>query len=853
MVFSFAAVLLAALYLGWQPAMAAMITGAVLSVMLVPSVKALPGPVLSYLFTGAALIGIAEAFRRAASDARQSQERYRAFIANSVEGIYRIEFQPPVDTTLPENEVIRLCYEHGRLAECNEAFARMYGHASCEDIHGAGLDVMLPRSDPRSIEWVRTIIRAGYRIHDAESVERDKHGNEVWVSNTLEGHLEDGRLVRVWGAQRELSERRRSEAALRREQAFLRSTIDASPSLIFVKDYEGRFVLVNSALADLYGSTPEEMVGKTDADFNPSAEELENFKRADQRVITTLEPLAIPEEPVTSAGGDLRWFSTVKVPLIEPDGSCSRVLGVASDITARKKAEEQLRKSEERFRAVFNQQYQFMAILDPEGRVIDVNDLPLRVAGGDRADIVGRPFWDTIWWRDLPEERAQWRARLREAAATDGPVFRADRYQTGSGEIRLADAAITAIKDASGAVEFYIVQASDTTDRREAERNLQESEERFRTLADNMSQFCWMADASGWIFWYNRRWYEYTGTTLQEVQGWGWRSVHHPDHVDRVVAHYQEAFAAGEDWEDTFPLRSASGEYRWFLSRAVPIRDERGQITRWFGTNTDITEQMRTQEELERLTDDLRHANADLLQFASIASHDLKEPLRGIAHLAAFVQEDERDRLGPATVQRLERMRTLCTRLSEMVDGLLLYSRTGLEAHMQPCPLDEVVAHVIDTCAEDLASQNASVVIRGSLPVVNGDRLLLERVFANLIANGIKFNESAEKRVEVSAADGAVLVRDNGIGIEPRHHETIFRVFRRANPVDKYAGTGLGLALVKRIVERHGGRVELESAPGRGSTFRLYFPSATPAAAAQDERSLAAPGAGSRFRADAFQ
>ena len=123
-------------------------------------------------------------------------------------------------------------------------------------------------------------------------------------------------------------------------------------------------------------------------------------------------------------------------------------------------------------------------------------------------------------------------------------------------------------------------------------------EDLFATLADNISQLAWMADSSGSIFWYNKRWFDYTGTTLDEMQGWGWTKVHHPDHVERVVERIRNSFESGEPWEDTFPLRSAGGEFRWFLSRALPIRDEGGDIVRWFGTNTDITEQQLIEERL---------------------------------------------------------------------------------------------------------------------------------------------------------------------------------------------------------------------------------------------------------------
>jgi len=131
---------------------------------------------------------------------------------------------------------------------------------------------------------------------------------------------------------------------------------------------------------------------------------------------------------------------------------------------------------------------------------------------------------------------------------------------------------------------------------------LQDSELHFRTLADNIAQLAWIADNEGWIFWYNRRWFDYTGTTLAEMEGWGWRSVHHPDHIDRVVERFRRSIATGEAWEDTFPMRGQDGQYRWFLSRAFPIRDEQGQVLRWFGTNTDITDRKQAELDLQHRT-----------------------------------------------------------------------------------------------------------------------------------------------------------------------------------------------------------------------------------------------------------
>lgn len=144
-------------------------------------------------------------------------------------------------------------------------------------------------------------------------------------------------------------------------------------------------------------------------------------------------------------------------------------------------------------------------------------------------------------------------------------------------------------------------------ERKSTEERLRQKASEFETLADNIHQFAWMADSSGWIYWYNKRWFEYTGTTLSEMEGWGWQSVHHPDHVDRVTEKISKCFETGESWEDTFPLRGKDGTYRWFLSRAVPVLDDDGRVMRWFGTNTDITQRREDEQQRSVLIDELNH------------------------------------------------------------------------------------------------------------------------------------------------------------------------------------------------------------------------------------------------------
>jgi PAS domain S-box-containing protein len=193
------------------------------------------------------------------------------------------------------------------------------------------------------------------------------------------------------------------------------------------------------------------------------------------------------------------------------------------------------------------------------------------------------------------------------------------------------------LRNPNGEIIGVNVAAEEVTERKRAEavlaangQALRESESRFRELADYISQFAWTADASGWIYWYNKRWHDYAGTTLEEMQGWGWQKVHHPEHVDRVVERIRRSFETGTPWEDTFPLRGKDGNYRWFLSRALPIRNEAGEVIRWFGTNTDVTEQIEAENAL-RVSVERQTATADILKVIASSPSNVRPVFEAIA------------------------------------------------------------------------------------------------------------------------------------------------------------------------------------------------------------------------------
>jgi PAS domain S-box-containing protein len=351
--------------------------------------------------------------------------------------------------------------------------------------------------------------------------------------------------------------------------------------------------------------------------------------------------------------------------------------------------------------------------------------------------------------------------------------------------------------------------------------------ERFRILADNIAQLAWTADRAGSIVWYNQRWYDYTGTTLADVQGWGWRNVVHPDHVERVVARITRCFETGELWEDTFPIRGTSGDYRWFLSRAFPIWDETGRVVRWFGTSTDITEQRAAEEAL-------READRHKTEFLAWLSHELRNPLGVIRSSLALIEHAGlRSEPGRRAVSVIGRQAAQMDRLvGDLLDmtriskGKVLLRRTSVT-------LNEVVRATAEDHRQLFTIEGISFdvrITRQPLPAYV-DVARIEQIVANLLQNALKFT-TAGGRVELSVRPGThhdaiIEIRDNGAGLSA---DLIARLFEPLVQDERTlhrsrGGLGLGLCLVKGLVELHGGTVSATSdGPGQGAVFSIHLP-----------------------------
>jgi len=383
-------------------------------------------------------------------------------------------------------------------------------------------------------------------------------------------------------------------------------------------------------------------------------------------------------------------------------------------------------------------------------------------------------------------------------------------------------------------------------------KQIADGEDQFRMMANAIPQLGWMANAEGWIHWYNDRWYEFTGTTLGEMQGWGWQKVHHPEYVERVIDFVKQSWPKKESWEYTFPLRGHDGQYRWFLTKAFPVQDSAGNILHWIGTNTDIHDQKQSADlleskvaerthELNQLNEHLQSANEELQQFNYIASHDLQEPLRKIKIFSERIKMQDFDKLSSGSQGALDRITMSVDRMSNLLRDLLAFSSADRESLFTRVNLNEIVTE-IESDLEMLVAQKAAIVMKSDLPTIDAIPLQMRQLFYNLLNNAVKFatpernplvriecaplNQKKHQQWQLPANRAFVQlsVMDNGIGFEPEYADKIFELFKRLHNQQTYQGTGVGLALCKKVVENHQGRIWAESEYGRGAAFHVILP-----------------------------
>ncbi len=657
-----------------------------------------------------------------------------------------------------------------------------------------------------------------------------------------------GKAVRITGIAMDISDRKQTEASLRQTQQRFETFMNYSPIAAYFKDEAGRYIYVNPMVERLWDRPLEEWVGQTDLDLFPlkAAEKLQAHDASVWETDQALEFLETAEHP----DGRHYWISW-KFPMIEPSGR--RLLaGISLDITEQKRTQEErdrlladLESQQQLLSAVLQQMPAGAVVAEaPSGRLVLMNHQVRDIFGISRNPLITLPnYLQAPYLFFHPDGRPYEPAELPLArsletgeviAAEEIEIHRADGTRVtvlaNAGPIRNGDCKIVA-----AVVTFY-----DITDRKQAQFALLESEQRFRTMADAAPVYIWLSGTDKLCYYFNKPWLEFTGRTLEEEMGNGWVEGVHPDDLQFCFETYSNAFDLRQPFEMEYRLRRYDGEYRWVLDRAVPRFSPDGQFEGYVGSCTDISDRKIYENEITRLnaslerrvqerTAQLEAANQELESFAYSVSHDLRAPLR---HISGFVNL-LRKRIEPSLDENSQRYLNIIAQSTrqaeELIDNLLAFSRMArLEMRFIKVDMNQLVQEVRQTLEIHSGDRKIIWDITPLTPV-EGEPTMLRLVIQNLLDNAIKYTqrcESAEIAVGFDSSDQDYIffVRDNGIGFDMRYAHKLFGVFQRLHSNPDFVGTGIGLANVRRIIHRHGGRTWAEGEVNIGATFYFSLP-----------------------------
>ena len=496
-----------------------------------------------------------------------------------------------------------------------------------------------------------------------------------------------------------------------------------------------------------------------------------------------------------------------------------------------------------------------MIITDPnlaDNPIIFANDAFCKLTGYARDEVLHR----NCRFLQGPKTSAQDIGKIREAIEQRKPIeIELVSYTKNQREF-CNHLLVSPVFDDQGKLAYFFASQYDITAAKASQQSLKEKSLEFEMIAEKISHLAWMAEPDGHVYWYNRRWYDYTGTTLEAMRGWGWSSVHPRDQIDQIITETTQRWAEGKAWEVVFHLRSASGQYRPFLTRVEPIRDESGALVRWLGTNTDISKQVDAEQRLRDLNETLEVRIAEAVSERLKAEEQLRQSqkLEAVGQLTGGVAHDFNNLLtvvrGSAELLRRrdlpEERRTryiaaiadTVDRATKLTNQLLAFARRQT---LKPELFDAVES--LRALSDMLGTLSGSRIriamdLRKVPCFVNADRSQFDTAIVNMAVNArdaidgegdltIKVDTAASMpaiRAHFAAAGqfATIALTDTGCGIPANRLEQIFEPFYTTKGIGH--GTGLGLSQVFGFAKQSGGDMHVVSAEGRGSTFTLYLP-----------------------------
>jgi PAS domain S-box-containing protein len=623
---------------------------------------------------------------------------------------------------------------------------------------------------------------------------------------------------------RDITERKRAEDALLREKSLFNDLITTIPDNIYFKDRRSRFVRINASMARQFGlKSPADAVGKTDFDMH-GEEHARQAYADEQRIMETGEPIIGLEEKETWPDGRVSWVSSTKVPLRDPDGRITGLVGVSRDITERKRAVEELRESEERFRSTFERLTVGMVHVGLDGHWLRVNQRFCDMVGYSEEELRRLTIFDLTHPDDLPPDRASMALMLEgkvQTYKTEKRYFRKD------GSILPIALTVSLLRDPEGKPRYFMSVVEDITERRRAEEGLR----KLSHIVEQAPLSIVITDLAGAIEYVNPRFCAVTGYTPQEAIGRNPRMLKSDQTPPETYRDMWRKLTRGEFWTGELWNRKKDGEVYVETAVISPVVDAAGRTTHYVALKDDITAQRRSAEEAAARIAKEREISEMKSRFISLISHEFRTPLTA-AMAAAELLHNHIDRLGPAKRDELfGRINSSVNRLTEMLDDVLALNRVDTaNAELRLVPVD-LSSFMRDAMEEvrlgDRDSHRFELHCGGESAAFVTDTILMRHIVSNLLGNAARYSPAGTLitlRTDAGTHGLTMSVEDQGIGVPEADRQRIFEPFERGSNIGTTKGSGLGLNIVKRMTELLGGNVAVGRVDGGGSRFSVFLP-----------------------------
>ncbi len=740
-----------------------------------------------------------------------------------------------------------------RISLANQAIMDAWGKGN--DVIGKLYSEILPELENQHIfKQIRSVFNTGIPFHARnQKVEIIINGElKSFYYNYSFTPLLDvhGKVHSVMNTAAEVTELNEAKHKVEEsEKRFRDAVIQAPLGIAILRGPENLVDMANKNYLQLVDKTEQQFIGKPIFEVLPEAEEV--IAPIFAEIYRTGEAFYGYEFPVNlnrHGKTEISYFNFVYHPLKETN-SITGIMVVATEVTATINAKHQIEENEEKLKLI---------IEGSELGVFDVNLKSLRIIASDRCyEILGFSEKKDLSNEDLianihPEDLEMRLKELNEAYIT-GVLHHELRVFWEDESLHWIEVKGKVYFDDQNQPDRLLGTVRDITEEKTFQQQLLEREEKFRLLADSMPQQVWTADPEGNLTYFNKTVFDYSGLSLEELISMGWLNMVHPDDREDNIEQWNEAINSGKDFLTEHRFRSHNGDYRWQLSRASPQKDVNGTIKMWVGSSTDIQEQkmfttelenkvqLRTNE-LQQKNIDLEKMNRELQSFVYISSHDLQEPLRKIQTFSSRIIETEYATLSHTAKKYFSRMQKSAFRMQNLIQDLIAYSRTNVqESNYETVHLNAVIEDVLETLSEELEENDVTFNLL-HICEIKIIPVQFTQVIHNLISNSIKFAKADHPihiEIDCKIVKGNktgiealannkhychIRYTDNGIGFEPQYKEKIFEVFQRLHSKDDYTGTGIGLAIVKKIIDNHEGIIIANGKLNEGATFDIYIP-----------------------------